>query len=350
MSSFIQILLPCFVLFMAEFAWSEPQLIALRHPESSRDQNQASRLGAAGRRSRFTAKPGNVIVHFDKQHEIQQLKYVLQDGRLVTLYQRHSNHPSNVQTPIHVQVPNQASIQQETGSGKQPVEQPSQQRQLTSQPSLPILASVPNQTNNRDIDHDQTIDILDSKLQGVSQLVGDHITIALPGGINHQGESTIVGSSKNSNEDDDGDLEVLATVAKDALQAGAQLSESKLRKAGVMLGSLRKKVTQKLRDLPNIIGENLRSKSSAGQVFLDRAGQKIEILPNGTNQTSLLKPQMLPVSNPNSQPIVQRIAPQQPISQQQIQQNQVTNQQQQPIEVPKQTLLLSPQYLINKKK
>lgn len=87
------------MLLIAGFAWSEPQLISLRHPESGRDQHRTSREGLPSevpeQPSRLAVKPGNVVVHLDGQHKIQQLEYMVHDGRLVTLFQRHPDNSSN---------------------------------------------------------------------------------------------------------------------------------------------------------------------------------------------------------------------------------------------------------------
>lgn len=252
------------------------QTINLRHPESNnaaQDRKDASR--PVGQGSRFKARPGNVIVHFDRSHDIQQLQYVLSDGRLATLYQRSAHHPDNSRPPV--QVP--------AGSNGELATNLLYRREENTGAIQPI--GIPH------VDHEQTIDILNSKLNAVSQLIGDHVTIDLPnqsiqvapqgqtapsGGEAAPSQRATVASTiadvaeaphRLSNADK---LDVIATVAADALQVGAHAG---LKKAGALLGKLRGKVSQKLRDLPEIVEAKLRAKSSAGQVFLDNAREKV---------------------------------------------------------------------------
>lgn len=340
MISFIIQVFPLYLVLLstAELAWAEPQLISLRHPESN--EHLGSRFGPVSApggpqptqqrvsvtRSKFVAKPGNVIVHFDKQHEIQQLKYVLQDGKLVTLFERHPSHPDNVQTPIHVQVPEQVNQQQQdqeqvNGNAQAVRPPPSQQRQLTGPTPGIVLSGLPqNPDSYRVIDHDQTIDILNGKLQGVSQLVGDHVTIAIPGDFNSKVGSSSANASHPNISGAIEKLGILATVAKDAVQAGTRLSDSDFRQAGALLRVMKKKVGSKLRDLPSIIRNNLRNKSSAGQAFVDHASRKVEIVNNGSqNETSIST-----LQQQNLWPLQQQIIPKQ---QQTLQQQQLPPQQ-----------------------
>lgn len=181
----------------------------------------------------------------------------MQDGRLANLYQRQPNHPANTQTPIPVDV---------DGS-----------HERAASESLPI------------IDHDQTIEVIDNKRRAKLMLVGNHLTVPLP---HHELEGTSPGQKhrhqivQTDAEDPlDDKLDILATVAVDALQAGSELAELKLKKAGVLLSKLKKKVTAKLHELPDIIESNLRAKSSVGQIFLDEAGHKFMLVEDELDDT-----------------------------------------------------------------
>jgi len=244
---------------------ASPQVINIRHPESvgapQRGEPTRGHTGSSPSwRARFTAKPGNVIVHFDKYHEIQHIQYVLQDGGLATLYQRHQaadDLPTQVQPSPHAQ-PRVATLG---------VHEPFERKQR--------------------VNHDETIEILDSKMNGVSHLVGDHITIELPDHRLHEGQVHPMGIAATG-PDYHEKLDVLATVAADAIQTGAQVGEIKLKKAGVLLDKLKNKVSLKLHELPSMIEAKLRSKSSMGRIFLDeQAQQQVVVQIDGPGEASV---------------------------------------------------------------
>lgn len=245
------------------------QVINLRHPESSQYFSGRTSprpnipVARPPNRSRFTAKPGNVVVHFDHNHDIQHLQYVLQDGRLATLYQRNRHHPAHVRAPIQVQPPIQVV--------SQPIHRRDEQSSTNGAQLTPAPSGIQTNVNNQHIDHDQTIDILNSKLNGVSQLIGDHITVELP---LHEGSTA--SNQHHGGSGFDEKLEILGTIATDAVEEGANLSEAKLRKVGgIIVNKLKAKVQQKLRELPDIIGAKLRAKSSVGQLILDKPGKQV---------------------------------------------------------------------------
>lgn len=147
------------------------------------------------------------------------------DGSLATLFRRTNNSLPRQQT------------------GNEP-----QQQQPTQTTQAPENSSEALGHNSA-----ESIDILDAKLRGVAQLVGDdHFTVELPD-VNEK-------------------MGVLATVAGTSIpQQVQQVGGPKLRLgAGKLLAKLRAKVTSKLRDLPGLIAQKLRGKSSPfGQVILE---------------------------------------------------------------------------------
>lgn len=272
------------------------QVITLRHPET--DGNSTNTRQPNNRANRFTAQPGRVIVHFDRTHEIQQLEYVLQDGRLATLYQRHPQHPSNVRLPTAVRA--------------QPASSSSSWGRSQVGPNLGSLAAplqLIAQQKGQYIDQDQTIDVLNAKLQPVSQIIGDHITIDLADqsipleSLSSGGQPTTKSADGFVSDGlqqfmptkmDRHRLDVLATVAVDALHAGAKVGEAKLHKAaGIVMQKLRNKVSQKLRELPHIVEEKLKSKSAMAQSLIDEAGSRIVVV-NDQDETQNLKQQLQP--------------------------------------------------------
>lgn len=333
------------VLALLEPGLSKPQAIILRHPETSQLSGELERIH--GRvpelRSKFIARPGNVIVHFDKQREIQQLQYVLQDGKLATLFQRHPQHPSNGPIPIQVQ--------RSFGEQVYRRDDPPGSSLASGVGGEESVKAQPQSQPHRIIDHDQTIDIVDAKLQGVSQLVGNHITFELPN-LSHETNSSYSGPNI------DHKVDILATVARDAIQTGAQIGEAKLKKAGTMLNGLKKKVSQKLHELPRIIGDNLRSKSSVGQVFLDHVGRKIIIVADANSvnrsESSANHVQQVPVETQSVQFHPQQI-PVQPVqieaTKQQVYPHQVVPQKssQHELGANLQAMQLSPQHLTNRR-
>lgn len=231
----------------SQMSINEAQVVSPIQPDAS-DPGSAN-LAHNNRptsRTRYVAKPGSVIVHFDRGHDIQLLQYVMQDGRLATLYQRHPNHPANTQTPIPVNV---------DGS------------QRAASEMVPV------------INHDETIEVIDAKKRAKLMLVGSHLTVPLP---DHELEGTVpsqkhhqqVAHTDSSDLSDD-KLDVLATVAVDAIQAGSEIAELKMKKAGILLSKLKSKVSAKLHELPSIIESNLRDKSTVGQMHLDGEGNKV---------------------------------------------------------------------------
>lgn len=215
-------------------------------------------------RARYVAKPGSVIVHFDRNHDIQQLQYVMQDGRLANLYQRHPNHPANTQTPTPIRVDG------------------SQVRAASK--SLPV------------IDQDETIEVVDDKKRAKLMLVGNHMTIPLPNhelegtspsqkGHNHHKDLESDADSTDSSELEDEKLDVLATVAVDAMQAGTVIADMKLKKAAVMLSKLKDKVSAKLHELPGIVESNLRAKSTLGKMFVDESGHKVKLVADDLDES-----------------------------------------------------------------
>lgn len=290
---------------------AQSQLVALRHPESDHhmpprrqptsiqiDNNirpplQQQQQLPPRTKPGFTAKPGNVIVHFDRSHEIQLLQYVLQDGRLATLYQRHPQHPQNSRLPMEIpsgreplhvhrrdeQGLTTPTLQSSSLGESVPATTPSMIASSSPEPNPSTVASTKG--NPVRIDHNSTIEVLDSKMQSVSKLIGDHLTVALQdhnlgGATNTKADNTNDEQNRDSAADER--LDIIATVAVDAIAAGAQVGEAKLKKAGVFLDKLKNKVAAKLHDLPSIIGAKLRAKSSTGQVFLDQYGNKIQLI------------------------------------------------------------------------
>lgn len=236
-------------------AQKSPQIISLKHPESNGFFNRFKKPTAPPSitynpelRPRFTARPGNVVVNFDRDHEIQQLQYVLQDGRLATLYRRNQQHPRNVDTPVQVWAPGELHRRDEVSSGISSIEKV---------PTRLVSSAT-----------DQTIEILNSKNQGVSQLVGDHMTVSLP---------SLTSASQTSNRESydklsrDDRVAILATIAADSLHNGVQMAGPKLQQAGHMLEKLKSQVGKKLQQLPGIIEAKLRAKSSVGRLFLENS-------------------------------------------------------------------------------
>lgn len=206
------------------------QLIALRHPEANdhfRWARPSAGQTAAPAARRHSARPGNVIVHFDRQHDIQRLQYVLQDGRLATLYERRpaGRHQAPGQSHGRMQELAPVSVAAAAAGGQAAAGEPP-------------------------IDHEQTIDILDDKANAIAQLVGgQHVTLELADGHGSQDK-----------------LRVLSTIAEDALHEDIQAGRAKLRKTA---HSLKHKLGAKLRELPQLIRSKLRAKSSVGKLFVD---------------------------------------------------------------------------------
>lgn len=279
----------------------QAQVVQLTHPETHRfpltyrgsnsDQQGPQQVSIAQRgpsQTRFVAKPGNVIVHFDKSHEIQQLQYVLQDGRLANLYQRHPEHPDNVRLPIQVS----------PASGLQ---------RRDEQPKVVVTGPAPQDSIM--VNQNSTIEILDSKLQTVSHLIGDHLTLTLPpqllvsNGTDHQHMHI---DAHDLSEDEK--LEILATIAKEALQAGTEAGEAKLKKLTPMMDKLKAKVSQKLHELPGFIESKIRAKSSAGKVLLSHTGDKIQVVEESDVESQQAQQQF------NKESASVQAAPTQPLS------------------------------------
>lgn len=256
----MKVLLALLLCSFAALIQSSPQLINLRHPEFN--EHQLHRLS---QRPRFIARPGNVIVHFDHSHDIQQLQYVLQDGRLATLYQRALQHPANSRLPVQVRA-NQLVQRRDENSN-----------------------SVSTQT----VDHSQTIQVVDSHSQPVSNLVGDHVTVEL----SDQSKASTESSTSHVDPTDD-KLDVLATIAVDAIQLGAQTGGAKLRKVGnLVLDKLKSKVNAKLHELPKIIEAKLQAKSTVGQMFIEQKSEKANLMNQQKVELAQQKNQQLNAAN-----------------------------------------------------
>lgn len=212
------------------------QLISLRHPESNRPladhrRPPSNELSPRLPARRDVARPGNVIVHFDQDHEISRLQYVLQDGRVATLFQRPSERPAAAPT----------------GGGARPT---------TSGPS-------PSEAHRR------TIEVVDSHSDSAESLAagGGHLLLELPLGPEQQ--LALAGQDGAANST------LVAQVAEDLLENGIQLGEQKL---GQLASKLRAKLSAKLHELPHLVGRKLRQKSAAGGHFVDLAGGRHEEL------------------------------------------------------------------------
>lgn len=233
---------------------------------------QAIRNGVGGgyrsptrhHRPRYVAKPGNVIVHFNRDHQIQRIQYVLQNGALATLYHR----PTDGSGPIQIPHPDtQRRRSMGPSDDNEDTEVDDEQSDVNS--------------SNSDIDHEQTIDVLNSKLQGVSQLVGNHLTIPISshslGKLSKDALNHLTGlqkqqqTNKNLTHENDEKLDVIATVAVDMLEAGASAGSKKAKKLSkLVIDKLKKKVNMKLKEVPDIVAKKLSQNSSNGQIFIDR--------------------------------------------------------------------------------
>lgn len=95
-------------------------------------------------------------------------------------------------------------------------------------------------------------------------------------------EETSPTKSQFQDPDDSGPndtIDVLATVAVDAMEVGAPIVHRKVKKIGhVIIGKIKKKVEHKLHELPGIMAQKLAEKSSAGQLFIDVKGPMLNEL------------------------------------------------------------------------
>lgn len=250
----------------------EPQLEANQQDKSPNGPMQKTGSPSHGSRppgsSEHRAMPGNVLVQFDDRREISNIKYVMNDGRLATLFARNQTNP----------YPNKArqdyltynSIEKVTG------------RLPGEEPIPPIALGIPS----------HNIEIFNSTLQGVSQLVGgagsgEHVTIDLSGkpmdsivsGVQGQGQGQAEGGGSNEG------LKVLATIAVDALHASVHNGQGPP-SIGPMVGRLRHKVAKKLHEIPRLVASKLQVKSSQGQRFVDKdaLGNKEIVLSEGQAQ------------------------------------------------------------------
>lgn len=181
------------------------------------------------------------------------------------------------------------------------------------------------------VDPDETIDVVDSKLQGVSQLIGNHLTVAFPADsltrTSHENKFNKfeLQGSKNttSKHDEDEKLDVIATVAVDMLEAGASAGEKKAKKLSqIMMKKIKERVNKKLKDIPDIVAKKLAQKSSIKLISIDQdpKGQKIIVglAPNSgldsKDVSQLLthikpKPQHHPAEPVNKPPVSPRPQP-----------------------------------------
>lgn len=264
---------------------------------------------AARQPKRFSARPGNVIVHLDRNHDVQSLQYVLHDGHLANLYTRERSHPANAPAPMRVttrrdqvDVAPPGSVPPATVSAAIPPPPPPPQAQQPTQEqpqSAPTEASSSNHTESAVVS-DHTIDILNSKLQNVAHLIGDHQTFEIPIAMN---------ASSDSGPNSGDKIQVLATLAGEAIAAGAH-------SAGALASRLKTKVGSKLHDLPQIIANKLRAKSSAGQLVLDLARDKVILVDDNTGQVNRLSAtavlQQQPIQQqPQAQPNIRQTSQQQ---------------------------------------
>lgn len=250
---------------------SSAQVIRLRHPESSstatnllfnpsllsasHKQGQESRPNPRPADGRFTndrppsslllasqeaarrrtPRPGNVLVRFDSNHDIERIQYVLQDGQLATIFRREQ------------------------------------------------LGDVgPKQE-----DEQQTI----VSRQAQQEMAEQHSLLTLEA---HQLDDEAVRGDAQSDTD-----QILASLAHDALAAQAQNSNSalktksdKLRKFANFLSKLKTKIKSKLQLLPQMVEKKLNAKSSNGRLFVDgEDGEPVPIeLESEQHQEMLNKP------------------------------------------------------------
>lgn len=221
-------------------------------------------LGIPRRRPRYTARPGNVIVHFNRNHDIQRVQYVLQDGGLAMLYDQPRHQSSqDSQMPIQIQHPD-ANRRRSMGEDAD--------------------ESIESGEESDIVDPDETIDVVDSKLQGVSQLIGNHMTVAFPHTLmrkNHNEPHKLdfhESKNKTTDYDEDEKLDVIATVAVDMLEAGASVGQKKAKKIShIMMKKIKERVNKKLKEMPDIVAKKLAQKSSIKLISIDQdpKGQKL---------------------------------------------------------------------------
>lgn len=248
-----------------------PQVISLKHPESNqyfkKFKWKKPKKGSAQSYNPYlqpyhTARPGNVVVHFDRDHEVSRLQYVLEDGSLATLYQRHQPHQVvlSPDAPIQVWAPGelqrrQSGSEQDTPLGTAQLWSPEEVQRRAELGGSTLLADPAGQlAKGVQVEEqvpDQTIEIKNSQNQGVSQLVGDdHVTLSLP-----PSSMGVPGSGNDR-------MAILATIAADTLK-----DSNNQHTASHLLERLKSKVGKKLRELPRMIETKLRAKS--GRIYLN---------------------------------------------------------------------------------
>lgn len=262
----------------------------------------------------FVAKPGNVIVHFSRNHEIQRLQYVLADGRLATLFEQNQFHgPTDGPLPVEVKAsgpmkhrgrrPSSLARAMDSSANLRPRNNhnlhpsnnprinnnndddedenddetvPSTDSDDEPQMETPQLDLRPNQV----IDHDQTIDILNSKMESVAQLIGaNHITVPL---IRTRGAIDLAKEPNNDNYEEAAEneqMDLFATIAVDALEKGVIVGEKKIKKVShLVMDKLKHKVGAKLHDLPELIATHLSQKSApVGHIYIEKGNIPLKI-------------------------------------------------------------------------